>query len=499
MSPAAAADRQDSFALGQAPAPARKNGSKKVLILMSDTGGGHRASAEALKAAMLELHGALCDVTIVDFWVEWAGFPFQRFPQQYAFLARHPILWKASYVATKNPVVRVLMDFMVDLIAHDRIRGAIQELNPDIIISVHPLVQQLTMSVLDAMEEMSALPRVPFVTVVTDFGDAHPTWFHRDVDVCYVPSEPVKAVAEGEGLADDRLRMFGLPVRSSFWKDTRSREQVRAALRLDVNKPTVLIVGGGDGVGGLEAVVRVLAEKLVSDRLACTTQVIVVCGKNRGLANVLRSWKTGLSLVVLDFVANMNEWMMASDIIVTKAGPGTIAESMICGLPIILSSFLPGQEEGNVRFVVEQGIGLFLSKPEDIAHAVTEWLGDPEQLAVRRQRSLEHGRPQATVEIVSDIWKQTQKRLDEIEQRRSELAELQRSRAQEAQERYGRVMDASSRWPLGIRSCSPSFDSDAQRCLLVPRIGLLLRSTIHSFREPDEPRTERSSLRVRSE
>eukprot|EP00183_Erythrolobus_madagascarensis_P003284 CAMPEP_0185851224 /NCGR_PEP_ID=MMETSP1354-20130828/7877_1 /TAXON_ID=708628 /ORGANISM="Erythrolobus madagascarensis, Strain CCMP3276" /LENGTH=484 /DNA_ID=CAMNT_0028552163 /DNA_START=86 /DNA_END=1540 /DNA_ORIENTATION=- len=479
---------------------ARASRPTKALILMSDTGGGHRASAEALKSAIFEQHGAECEVTIVDFWVDLAGFPFHRFPEQYAFLARHPMLWKASYVATKFGVVRALMDFIIDLLAHDRIREAILELEPDIIVSVHPLVQQLTVTVLDALEEVSLLPRVPFITVVTDFGDAHPTWFHRDADLCYVPSEPVKAVAESEGITEDKLRLFGLPVRSSFWNDTRSQQQVRESLGLDVSKSTVLVVGGGDGVGGLEAVVRTIAVKLSEVKLGSTSQIVVVCGRNRTLAASMRSWQLGVSLIVLEFVSNMHEWMIASNMIVTKAGPGTIAESMICGLPIILSSFLPGQEEGNMRFVVDQDIGFYSDKPEEIAETVVEWLGDPEQLAVRRSRALEYGRPHATLEIVSDIWKQSEERWREIEEKRSEIVELRRTRMMEAEELEGRVIERSGRWSMEMLGCSPDqpFETDGRKCLLVPRLAVLLRATMQSLRETEDSWRERA-MRVRSE
>ena len=56
------------------------------------------------------------------------------------------------------------------------------------------------------------------------------------------------------------------------------------------------------------------------------------------------------------FVDNMEEWMAACDIVITKAGPGTIAESLIMGLPILLNGFVPCQEAGNVPYVVDNGV-----------------------------------------------------------------------------------------------------------------------------------------------
>jgi len=104
------------------------------------------------------------------------------------------------------------------------------------------------------------------------------------------------------------------------------------------------------------------------------------------------------------FVDNMPEWMAACDCIVIKAGPGTIAEALISGLPIILSGFIPGQEEGNVPYVVDNGIGAYIVDPAAIAATVARWFG-PERanLQAMSDRARSMGHPQATFDIVDSI------------------------------------------------------------------------------------------------
>ena len=105
---------------------------------------------------------------------------------------------------------------------------------------------------------------------------------------------------------------------------------------------------------------------------------MVVCGKNAQVKKELeeRNWPDNVKPTILGFVDNMDEWMAAADCIVTKAGPGTIAEAATRGLPCLLSSHLPGQEAGNVKFVVEGGFGAFVKKPAKIGATIAQWFAD---------------------------------------------------------------------------------------------------------------------------
>jgi len=283
---------------------------------------------------------------------------------------------------------------------------------------MHPLCQAVPIKVLRAMhkrrvEEASVskqyVPkRIPHVTVVTDLATPHPLWLHPRTDLCFVPSDSFVRAALVRGLKTSQLRDHGLPVRPSFASKPESCVSVDS-LGLLPGRRTVLLVGGGDGVGRLGAIVDAMQVRLTELNLAGgpPAQMVVICGKNHALREELqqRDWGGDLHVVVEGFVTRMSEYMIAADCIVTKAGPGTIAEACCCGLPIMLSGYLPGQETGNVAFVVDGGFGGYSNKPEVIASTVASWLEDPQLLKAMSEHSQRASRPAATGQIADDIVK----------------------------------------------------------------------------------------------
>ncbi|CAN0052001.1 unnamed protein product [Ectocarpus sp. 12 AP-2014] len=322
-----------------------------MLILMSDTGGGHRASAQALEAALEEMYPGRIAVTMVDIFTEHSRWPYSASVPAYQYAAKNPLVWRAMYEYARFPPTRYLNGKMLSFQNFGRFKEAMQRYSPDFVVSVHPLCQDLPLKVLNAMGPQRAR-QLPFVTVVTDLGGAHPTWFNNQVDKVFIASDAVMRVAFREGLSAAQIHQLGLPIRPAFWKDPRPSLELREELGLEAEPPVAMVMGGGDGVGGMgaiaTAVIKTLAEELER------SQVVVICGKNEAVKRELEEadWPSNTRVIVRGFVSNMDEWMGAVDTLVTKAGPGTIAEATIRGLPVMLSGYLPGQEEGNVPYVV---------------------------------------------------------------------------------------------------------------------------------------------------
>lgn len=339
-----------------------KEAKKRVLILMSDTGGGHKASALALEAAFDILFPGKIEVDIVDIWTEYASYPYNRFVPGYQYLAKNPILWKALWEYGKFPPARLATEISVTLQCFNQFKQCLEDYDPDLVISVHPLCQELPLRCLKSLGNGER--KIPFVTVVTDLGGAHPTWFSKEVDQCFVPSEALKRTALKCGLRPSQITMHGLPIRPGFWRSQSTKPSLRRKLGLKIAEKTVLVVGGGDGVGELFSVSDKLIQTL--SKMNQKSQVVVVCGKNEEVKNALleKTHPENVNVVVNGFVSNMDEWMGAADCIVTKAGPGTIAEAAIKGLPCMLSAYLPGQEEGNIPYVVNGGYGDYSSDPK---------------------------------------------------------------------------------------------------------------------------------------
>ncbi|XVF35704.1 hypothetical protein REPUB_Repub18cG0169000 [Reevesia pubescens] len=346
---------------------------KKVLILMSDTGGGHRASAEAIKAAFNEEFGDVYQVFVTDLWSDHTPWPFNQLPKSYNFLVKHGSLWKMTYYGTAPRVIHQSNFAATSTFVAREVAKGLMKYQPDIIISVHPLMQHVPLRILRAK---GLLKKIVFTTVVTDLSTCHPTWFHKLVTRCYCPTAEVAKRALKAGLQPSQIKVYGLPVRPSFVKPVRPKIELRRELGMDEDLPAVLLMGGGEGMGPIEATARALGNALYDENLGEPIgQILVICGRNKKLASKLLSIDWKIPVLVKGFVTKMEECMGACDCIITKAGPGTIAEAMIQGLPIVLNDYIAGQEVGNVPYVVENGCGKFSKSPKEIAIIVAQWFG----------------------------------------------------------------------------------------------------------------------------
>jgi len=414
---------------------------KKVMIMMSDTGGGHRASAVALVDAFEKLQPGKISCDIVDIWTDYGSWPYNRAVPFYKMCARNPALWRVLWWGVVFRPGSFVIETLVHLANVGKISRCIEKYNPDLILSVHPLCQKEPLCCTKRLSLAKDMPRIPFVTVVTDLGSAHPTWFHKDVDLCFVPSNNVRTLAEKRGVLPHQIRQYSLPLRQGFWNgvDQRTKPEVRTSLGLSPNRRTALVLGGGDGMGAIEDIANEIGRTLTSSSSTTTSmvisdrssnsgidslkgggsgsddehgddfQMVVVCGSNQQAYKTLsemaekRVWGDNLKVTVVGYVPNMEDYMAASDCVVTKAGPGTICEAMTKGLPTLLSFHLPGQEAGNFEYVAKHGFGTYCTNPKKIGQIVADWMNNPHKLAEMSKKALKMSCPSATLDIARDI------------------------------------------------------------------------------------------------
>ncbi|KFK39927.1 hypothetical protein AALP_AA3G307300 [Arabis alpina] len=387
---------------------------KTVLILMSDTGGGHRASAEAIRDAFKIEFGDDYRIIIKDVWKEYTGWPLNDMERQYKFMVKHVGLWSVAFHGTSPKWIH--RSYLSALAAYyaKEIEAGLMEYRPDIIISVHPMMQHIPLWV---MKWQGFHKKVIFVTVITDLNTCHRTWFHHGVSRCYCPSKEVAKRALVDGLGDSQIRVFGLPVRPSFPRTIIYKDELRRELDIDSDLPVVLLMGGGEGMGPVQKTAKALGDSLYNSKEKCPIgQLIVICGRNKVLASTLTSQEWKIPIKVRGFETQMEKWMGASDCIITKAGPGTIAEALICGLPIILNDYIPGQEKGNVPYVVDNGAGVFTRSPKETAKIVADWFSsDNETLKKMSENALKLAQPEAVFDIVKDIHHLSQQQQQRIQ------------------------------------------------------------------------------------
>ncbi|KAJ0960338.1 hypothetical protein J5N97_001822 [Dioscorea zingiberensis] len=375
---------------------------KNVLVLMSDTGGGHRASAEAIRDAFRIEFGDSYRVFVKDLCKEHAGWPLNNMERSYKFMVKHTQLWKMAFHSTYPRWVHCFYLAAMASFYAKKVEAGLKKYKPDIIISVHPLMQHIPLWVL---KWQGLQKKVVFVTVITDLNTCHPTWFHTGVNRCYCPSEEVSKRALLDGLEPSQIRVFGLPIRPSFCRAVLVKDDLRKELEMDPELPAVLLMGGGEGMGPVKKTAKALGEALFNEELGQPIgQIVIICGRNQALSSTLQAIQWKVPVKIRGFETQMEKWMGACDCIITKAGPGTIAEALIRGLPIILNDFIPGQEVGNVPYVVENGAGVFSKSPKETAQLVARWFGpEKDELKKMSENALKLAQPDAVFDIVRDI------------------------------------------------------------------------------------------------
>lgn len=474
-----------------------------VLFLSSDTGGGHRASAEALaKQFQLLFPGTTYDLLDV---VEKDGVPpYNSLVSSYKHLSAHPSQWKLVYTVSNSRAFEMLADAHLKLMCERAVRKRIQSYEPDVVVSVHPLMTNVP--VLSCSKISHSTGRhLPIFTVVTDLGSAHCLWFANGVEKMFVGSEQIEKLAMERGkVPPEKLIRLGLPIRHDFGQQAERlgarhspeglayQTEVRQNLDLPPETCTILVMGGGEGVGSLSKIVDALYVEFVLQGIDAL--ILVVCGRNETLKEDLanRDWDQTLrdgrarrdlmnnlaltstcgeaattgciegrgnvtssirrilssgalrnamtpaedekksledeenhndelparnSLEMpgnvqvqgLGFVTRMAEYMVAADVLVTKAGPGTISEAAALGLPVMLTSFLPGQEEGNVDYVLDGGFGAFDTDPRGIAEEVAAWITEENKLQMLSEAAKRKGAPYAARDIARQIGESTLK------------------------------------------------------------------------------------------
>ena len=202
------------------------------------------------------------------------------------------------------------------------------------------------------------------------------------------------------GIPDERVRVIGLPIRRAFAEMfNRPKAEIRAHLGLAPDQPLVLMTGGGAGIGRLMPIAQAVARRL--SRHHPKAQMVIVTGQNRTLYRQLCAEAWPIPVFVRGYVENMAEWLAAADMLITKAGPGTLAEAACLGVPVMITGYIPGQETGNVAWTVEHGAGVFEQDPDRIAGLVAHWLRPGNSsLATMSTRARAIARPDASAQIV---------------------------------------------------------------------------------------------------
>lgn len=364
---------------------------KRIALLFGDTGGGHRSAAQAIAQGLRIVHGDEFDVELVN-GLENLPPIVSAFTETYPLWVNHArVLYAIGFHASNDRKLVNALRSVFEPLSDPAADALVQDHPADLYISCHPLFNDAIPPALRRIHR-----RARYIHVVTDLVSGHVAHYSTNLDHLIVPTDKSRREAIKNGVPSGKITMTGQPVSPDFCHRLGQREKMRGELGLD-DRLTVLLMGGGDGMGRLEATARQIA---LTDM---PVQLLVVCGRNTTVKENLESLNPRIPMKVFGFVNNVPELMGAADVLVTKAGPGTICEAFIAGLPIVLYDAVPGQEEGNVDYVVETGAGAWCPTPRLVVNQLKEWIMRPPALEWARRASISLARPNSAIDIAKAV------------------------------------------------------------------------------------------------
>lgn len=354
--------------------------SDRILILSGNLGDGHKQAANALCEAARQ-HYPHAEVRVIDF-MELVS-PRLHTVSRYIYLQgirTFPTIYGYFYHKTRKPDT-LSSSLLKKLTIHgvDHLLHLLNAYEPTVVISTFPAAAA-GMSLL----KTSGATKVTTVTVITDHTD-HSYWLYEGTDHYIVGSERVRCGLQQLDIDDARISVTGIPIRANFYMniDHHHRLSLREKYGLHRTKPTVMVMGGGEGMMGSG-----LVDMLHSDALS-PMQFIIVCGHNYNLKTRLGEalQHTKHHIILTGYVNSIHEIMAMSDVMITKPGGLTTSEAIACGLPMLLYHPLPGQEQDNAKFLVEAGVAIEATHDADLPLQLDRMLTNPGLLQQMQQNT----------------------------------------------------------------------------------------------------------------
>lgn len=363
-----------------------------VLFLFSDTGGGHRSAANAIIEALETYFPGQVTTEMLDFFKAYAPPPFDKAVTTYAPMAQVPDLWELGYRLSNGKYRSKLIQEVLWPYVRTATVNLVQDHPCDLFLSVHPIINTPILRALGP-------DHTPYLTVITDLVSTHALWYNEKATLTLAPTEEARQRGIDLGLGPEKIRVVGQPIADQFRQPSPAREVLRQQLGWPEHGIVALVVGGGEGMGPMAELVQAI------DQAQMGLMMAIIAGRNEALQESLKAANLRSAHKIYGFVDNMPALMNAADVILTKAGPGTISEAFIAGLPIILYSKMPGQEDGNVDYVVNKGAGIWAPYPEQVVTTLRFWLDHPEARQEVAETSKSLARPDASLEIAQQIIK----------------------------------------------------------------------------------------------
>jgi len=371
----------------------------KILIISSDTGGGHRSAAKTLADGLERFwKGESMAVRTIKA-VEESHHITDKLVRVYNWILRNKQGWmKYLYWAVNRFRPEKHEFFMKRCIVP--LKASFEKWCPHVVVSVHPLTQHIFGRIL---RELNLTDQIPLVTVVTDpcYG-FWKGWACDDVSLYLVANDEAKRQLMDYGVSESKIKISGMPVNPKFCEvDEKVAQEARSAYGLDPDKFTVFVNAGWIGGGNIPAIFK----ELVRGEL--DVQAIFLAGKNEELKleaeELAKSAK--FPVKVIGYSDEIEKLMQSANVMISKLGGLTTFEALACRLPIIADTTTPPmpQEAGTVRMLSQKGAGVLLEKTTDIVGIVRSLSTDRERYSAMRTATIGMAIPNSTESIVKEI------------------------------------------------------------------------------------------------
>lgn len=370
------------------PQPPRGDARRpRILLAMIAAGGGHRAAARALEAGFLRAFPDRFEVVVSDFMAEVGEVALdRRHKESWRWLLQHPRYAYLGQRVLDAAVPPAVMGAVQDGVLRSFSRAAAAWLR-DQAIDLAVCVHFMPMRALAAAARRGEV-RVPVIGMNTELFDGNVLWAEPRVDELMVATEASRLRLLGRGVPAGRVSVVGYPIHPKFLDASPDQAATRARLGLEPGRLTAVHVAGGEGIGGL---LEATARRVL--RAPADIRYVTICGGNDALRTQLEALAAEAppgTLTVRGFVDDLQDWIVASDVVVGKAGPGVTVEALTLGRPIFHTSFAADNEKQNVDFCVAAGVGRYLPEPGALVDALLALDRDRAALRALQERARAH-------------------------------------------------------------------------------------------------------------
>lgn len=354
---------------------------KKILIFYASYGGGHLSAANSIKEC-LETNYTNIQIEVID-CIRYINRMLNKVTTgAYNEMAKDiPNLWGKVYAGSQKGLLSSVSKGTNKLMAR-KLFKLIIEYKPDLIISTHPFSTQMV-----SYLKRKGYLNCELATILTDFS-MHTQWLvgHEYGDYYFVANDKMREQLINYGVKENKIYVTGIPLSSKFKRKIDNKETFKL-FNLNPEKKTILFFGGGEFGLGKERTVQIL-DSLI--RSIPEYQIVAISGKNEKMKKkfeeVVKYENAEERVRVLEFTDKVPELMRISTMVVTKPGGLTTSESLASGLPMLVISPIPGQEEENAQFLEEKGVGIWIKKDQNPDEIIKNLFNDEDKINQMREK-----------------------------------------------------------------------------------------------------------------